>query len=799
MSDCPSLEKLQSLLDESLTGEEWPALESHIEECAACRERLDHLTDTVVSSWLPMRAGSTFPAFECATAEVRYRFLRYHASGGLGKVLVARDERFERQVALKILSEEDHLNPDRRRRFQEEAEITAQLEHPGIVPVHALARADDKWPCYIMRFVEGETLDEAIRKYHAERRSEPGSAQGKRTLRQLLGRYVDVCNTVAYAHSRAILHRDLKPANIMLGPYGETLVLDWGLAKRFDAQQTAVAPADTEDSGKQAIPSSGAWMSVAAGTPGFMSPEQAAGHGTEIGPSADIYSLGATLYYLLTGRPVLPSSDDQTFDASSTAPVLPNGLVTPRAINPEIPLDLQAVCLRALAGRPADRYPSALALAADVERWLADEPVTARRQPLREGLRRYVKRHRVLATGVGAAALVALASLLLATGFLRAAYTRESQARQLAEQRRTLATSNLGSALQVMDHFLEKAQRNKGSKIEETVELRTYYLPPLIKFYQQLIEHQDDTDPDIRRGLGRAYHGLGVCQILMGQLTDAEASLSRARAVQEKLKGEVQDAFRRADYVADLAVTYFDLAQLHREAGHQEAAADCRLRVAELYDEFPDRKSAYKFATDVALRFEQVGQYEESPAWLGKVIDSVEALPPSEKETREMQPLLRSVLETRALIYFQLKRFHLARKDWDRRLQLDPQPLLLEVRVMRCECLVRDGDYAAAAAEAELLAARPDATSGHFLALAGTLLLSVKAVRQDGQQSSDQRARLEEQYAARAVEWLGRARDLGAFRDQKLLEEFRKDDDLAVLAGRSDFKSFMSSLEKKGQ
>jgi serine/threonine protein kinase len=183
MSDCPSLEKLQNLLDESLTAEEWPALESHIEECAVCRDRLDNLTDTVESSWLPVRAGSTFPAFECATAEVRYRFLRYHASGGLGQVLVAKDERFERQVALKILSEEDHRNPDRCRRFLEEAEITAQLEHPGIVPVHALARADDKWPCYIMRFVEGETLDQAIRKYHARRRSEPRSAQGIRTLR----------------------------------------------------------------------------------------------------------------------------------------------------------------------------------------------------------------------------------------------------------------------------------------------------------------------------------------------------------------------------------------------------------------------------------------------------------------------------------------------------------------------------------------------------------------------------------------------------------------------------------------
>ena len=165
----------------------------------------------------------------------RFHVLRLHAQGGIGKVSVAYDAELQREVALKQIKPERADDADSRNRFLQEAEVTGRLEHPGIVPVYALGVDDHGRPFYAMRFVRGTSLDEAIRRYH---QADTGVRRSSRAcaleLRQLLDRFADVCHTVAYAHSRGVLHRDLKPANIMLGPFNESLVVDWGLAKVFD-------------------------------------------------------------------------------------------------------------------------------------------------------------------------------------------------------------------------------------------------------------------------------------------------------------------------------------------------------------------------------------------------------------------------------------------------------------------------------------------------------------------------------------------------------------------------------------
>src|SRR5215467_10893128 len=153
----------------------------------------------------------------------RYQILRPHDKGGIGEVFVALDQELNRQVALKEIQEQHASDPRNLGRFVREAEITGGLEHPGIVPVYGLGQYADGRPFYAMRFIQGETLKDAIVKYHA---GDTGV-----TLRGLLTRFVAVCNTIAYAHSRGVIHRDLKPSNIMLGKYGETLVVDWGMAK----------------------------------------------------------------------------------------------------------------------------------------------------------------------------------------------------------------------------------------------------------------------------------------------------------------------------------------------------------------------------------------------------------------------------------------------------------------------------------------------------------------------------------------------------------------------------------------
>src|SRR5262249_40903018 len=165
---------------------------------------------------------SSDPAGDLATRS-RYRVLRLHARGGLGEILAARDEELGREVALKRLQRHQARDAGSRGRFLREAELTSQLEPPGVVPVYGLGQAADGSPVYAMRFIRGETFQEAVDRFHQA--DQPGRDPGQRSLafRQLLSRFVSVCNTVAYAHSRGVLHRDLKPSNILMGSYGSTL------------------------------------------------------------------------------------------------------------------------------------------------------------------------------------------------------------------------------------------------------------------------------------------------------------------------------------------------------------------------------------------------------------------------------------------------------------------------------------------------------------------------------------------------------------------------------------------------
>jgi serine/threonine protein kinase len=305
-------------------------------------------------------------------ARSRYRPLFFHARGSLGEVYVARDEELHRKVALKVIRERRVTNRESLRRFELEAEITGRLEHPGIVPVYGLGDYGDGRPCYAMRFVGRETLESRIEEFHEANWSGRDPSERSLTFRKLLGNFISVCNTVAYAHSRGILHRDLKPANILIGKYGETLVVDWGLAKPFERGEAARA------TGEETLdPSSSAdnlRTHGLAGTPAYMSPEQAdLGRVDSVGPPSDIANLGATLYALLTGQP--------PYRGENVGAVLEKvrrwDFPVPRQVKVEVPTTLEAICLKAMALDPRERQASARDLAEDLERWLADEPILA--------------------------------------------------------------------------------------------------------------------------------------------------------------------------------------------------------------------------------------------------------------------------------------------------------------------------------------------------------------------------------------------------------------------------------------
>jgi serine/threonine-protein kinase len=346
-------------------------------------EASEFLLEHTVESPQPVEASI------CLIAEQRYRIIRRMAEGGLGQVLLARDEVFGREVALKQIRSHIGEKPHMRDRFLVEARITGILEHPGIVGVYAIGRDPNGRPFYVMRLIRGESLKEAIQRFHQAEGS--GRATGQRTLalRKLINRLIDVCNAVAFAHSRGVLHRDIKPANIMIGKYGETLVVDWGLAKRLykvlagvRESQASLTP-DPDDAAE--LTASG----VVVGTPAYMSPEQAHGRQDLMEPTSDVYSLGATLYHVLTGRaPIQGRGAVEVIEAVRQGNFRP-----PREIHPAVDPALEAICLKAMAHDPEDRYATARALADDLERWLADEPVNAYRDPPARALSRWLAQH----------------------------------------------------------------------------------------------------------------------------------------------------------------------------------------------------------------------------------------------------------------------------------------------------------------------------------------------------------------------------------------------------------------------
>ena len=349
-------------------------------------------------------------------------------------------------MALKEIQKRHANNPDSRARFLREAEITGGLEHPSIVPVYGLGHYADGRPYYAMRFIRGDSLEEAVENYHDLRalKSNPGELAVE--LRKLLARFLDVCNAIAYAHSRGVLHRDLKPSNIMLGKYGETLVVDWGLAKALhqpefesEASEELLQPI----SGSGSTPTQ---MGSALGTPQYMSPEQAAGRWDLMGPATDVYGLGATLYCLLTGRPPIDGDDAGGVLQRVLQKVQQGKFLPPRAVNSQIARPLEAICLKAMALKPEQRYSSPRELADDVERWLADEPVMAYREPWPTRAARWGRKHKTLVAGAFGLVTAAAVALAVSAVLIKQEQIQTDQARRQAEQARGQADANAAKA-----------------------------------------------------------------------------------------------------------------------------------------------------------------------------------------------------------------------------------------------------------------------------------------------------------------------------------------------------------------
>ncbi len=476
----------------------------------------------------------------------RYRLLRFHAQGGLGEVHVAEDTELNREVALKQLKPQYAAHPDSCGRFVLEGEVTGSLEHPGIVPVYGLGTHADGRPFYAMRFIRGETFGEAIRAFHGRVPVRFDALE----FRQLMGRFVAVCQALAYAHSRGVLHRDIKPGNIMLGPFGETLVVDWGLAKVMGSKETT-AEAPGAERWIQTLGSSSPTTMGAVGTPAYMSPEQAAGKAAQVGPATDVYSLGATLYDLLTGRAPFQGN---VFEVLSK--VKQGSWVAPRQVSGAVPAALDAICCKAMSLQPEDRYGSTLELAREVEQWLADEPVAAHREPLGMRMRRWARKHPSRVTGV--LVLLAAAVVGLTVGTI------------LLDRSKREAEESYRMAKEGVNHFL----REVGEEVmldEPGMEgLRRNLLNEALKYHEEFLKKRPN-DPEVQQQLAETFRLQGELDGEFGRMEEGKARVLRAVALFENL---LRQKPGDTDLRVGLARTLMALSELQVKSWEPEAGMD---------------------------------------------------------------------------------------------------------------------------------------------------------------------------------------------------------------------------------
>lgn len=383
--------------------------------------------------------------------------LAFHAKGGLGAVYRATEKELNRQVAVKFIHHNLVKDRDSRDRFLLEAEVTGRLEHPGIVPLYGIGQTEAGRLFYYMRYIDGETMDEAIQRYHQARSAAGAMSEQSVEFRRLLTAFISVCKTVAYAHNRGIVHRDVKPANVMLGRYGETIVVDWGLAvpvNRDDRFRNSGEMTLMPTSGSQSSTSGGG-----AGTLAYMSPEQASNLAPT--PSSDIYSLGATLYKVLCGQPAFTGDNGHEIRTR----VIEGRFSKPSFILRSIPRSLEAICLKAMQSRPNDRYETALDMAHDVENYLADEPVSVLSETPVQQTARWIRHHRFAAqaAAVGVAGVVLVS--LLAAVWLGTLAKKESAARELADRSHSVAE-------EARQENLETTARTMAQTIGYEIDLR---------------------------------------------------------------------------------------------------------------------------------------------------------------------------------------------------------------------------------------------------------------------------------------------------------------------------------------
>ena len=601
------------------------------------------------SAGSPKSPGSLVSVGSIVSTAARYRVIKSHARGGLGEVLVAHDEQLARRVALKQMHGPLSSDPVRRRRFLREAEITGRLDHPGIVSILGVGEDGNGNPCYAMEFVSGETLAEKARELHRQFAESGGSLWKtfeSTVVRPLVSRFISVCNTIAYAHSQGVIHRDIKPANVMLGDFSATFVVDWGLAKSIGqlapvgdsltapssfppvscAAETTNAvdsvTADDQSIADRSLTGIGAVM----GTPAYMSPEQASGDFSRVGTASDIYSLGSTLYFVLTGRASVGSDSDARWIEQLKSGSFPR----PSTIQRLVPRALEAICLKAMATQPDDRYATALDLAADLEHWMADEPVAALQESVSEKLARFMRQHRAwtqsIAVAIVAIAIIASVFAVLLNTQKNIAESAESKATLLARQKSQLADEQ--ARLAAREAVARKSADEQNQLSLATLKSVVFSISRKLKLVAGASEVRQallktsidglnrvartlDTRTEIDRNLMIAHNDIGQTYLLAGNVegTDATAEAlkhyMRANAISQELAVANPDD---SELQRDLSVSYENIGEVQQQLGDLKLAEAAYLKSLLISErQVSLSPNDHELKRDVAFGFEKLG------------------------------------------------------------------------------------------------------------------------------------------------------------------------------------------------
>ncbi len=521
----------------------------------------------------------------------------------MGVVYLARQEKLNRLVALKMVLTGSHASERDKARFLTEAEAVARLHHPNIVQIFEIGESEGR-PYFSLEYVPGGSLADKLN-------GAPLPAHGA------AGFAIPLARAVQSAHDHGVVHRDLKPANVLLADAGaaqaadpsaespHTLagfspkITDFGLAKHVESK---AGPTQT---------------GAVIGTPSYMAPEQASGQSRTIGPPADIYALGSILYELITGRP--PFKGETPLD--TVLLVLSQEPVAPTVLQPKCPRDLETICLKCLQKEPLKRYASASALADDLQRFQSGEPIAARPIGTPERVWRWTKRNPRTAGLLIALALVLFGGFVAVSTMWRVAVHEQKKAaaeKENADRQQARAKANLLKAIEAVDRMLTRVVDERLAYVPQFEDERRQILEDAVKFYGEFLE-QESEDPQLRREMGRAYYRLGNVFFGLGKQEKAREALQLAQRTQEKLETEFPDPINRDD----LAQTLLKLAASNRMVGRSDDALPLYTRAhdlaASLVADLPQQVAYRSTLADSLLQLGflsfQIRQFEEAESY----------------------------------------------------------------------------------------------------------------------------------------------------------------------------------------